>query len=131
MPMMASTDITGANCRLACGNSGSRKRRNPYAPIFSKTAARTTLPAVGASTCASGSQVCSGHTGTLIANARAKAAASNVKRGAKFFSISVIAFNPALLSFIIIGGAEEIEGRVASDRVRAVSVEFLLGRLYQ
>ena len=33
------------------------------------THASITEPAVGASTCASGSQVCSGNSGTLIANA--------------------------------------------------------------
>src|SRR5215813_8795640 len=37
-------------------------------PIFSSTPARMTEPAVGASTCASGSQVCTGHIGTLTAN---------------------------------------------------------------
>ena len=38
-------------------------------PIFSSTPARITDPAVGASVCASGSQVCSGNSGTLTANA--------------------------------------------------------------
>ena len=42
-------------------------------PIFSSTPASTTEPAVGASTCASGSQVWSGTIGTLIANASANA----------------------------------------------------------
>ena len=37
------------------------------------TAARITDPPVGASTWASGSQVCSGNSGTLIMNASAKA----------------------------------------------------------
>ena len=46
----------------------------PYVPIFSSTPARITEPAVGASTCASGSQVCSGTIGTLIAKRSAKAA---------------------------------------------------------
>jgi hypothetical protein len=46
----------------------------PYVPIFSSTPARITEPAVGASTCASGSHVCSGTIGTLIANDRPKAA---------------------------------------------------------
>ncbi len=36
-------------------------------------AASTTEPPVGASTCASGSQVCTGHIGTLTANANRKA----------------------------------------------------------
>ena len=39
------------------GSKGSEKRRNPYVPIFSRTLARITEPAVGASTCASGSHV--------------------------------------------------------------------------
>ena len=36
-------------------------------PIFRRTAARITEPAVGASVCASGSQVWNGNIGTLIA----------------------------------------------------------------
>ncbi len=51
----------------ALGNSGSENRRKPYVPIFSSTAARITEPAVGASTCASGSQVWNGNIGTLMA----------------------------------------------------------------
>ncbi len=43
-------------------------------PNLSSTPARMTEPAVGASTCASGSQVCSGNSGTLMAKASAKAA---------------------------------------------------------
>ncbi len=39
---------------------------------MSRTPARITEPAVGASTWASGSQECSGHTGTLMAKAAAK-----------------------------------------------------------
>ncbi len=62
-------------CRAAgsCGNSGSEKRMNPYVPIFNKTPARMTEPAVGASVCASGSQVWNGNIGTLIANAKKNA----------------------------------------------------------
>src|ERR1700692_3349040 len=52
----------------AWGSRGREKRRNPYVPIFSNTLARITEPAVGASTCASGSQVWKGNMGTLIAN---------------------------------------------------------------
>ena len=48
---------------------GSEKRRKPYPPIFSMMAARMTEPPVGASTWASGSQVCTGHIGTLTAKA--------------------------------------------------------------
>ncbi len=47
-------------------------------PIFSSTPARMTEPAVGASTWASGSQVCSGNSGTLMAKARTKAANSHL-----------------------------------------------------
>src|SRR5262245_12410352 len=49
------------------GSSGSEKRRKPYVPIFSSTLARITDPAVGASVCASGSQVWKGNIGTLTA----------------------------------------------------------------
>ena len=42
-------------------------------PSFSMTPARITEPAVGASVWASGSQVCSGNSGTLTEKARAKA----------------------------------------------------------
>jgi len=41
-------------------------------------AASTTEPPVGASTCASGSQVCTGHIGTFTAKARKKAKNSSV-----------------------------------------------------
>ena len=47
-------------------------------PIFSITLASMTEPAVGASTCASGSQVCSGNSGTLIAKARKNARNSSI-----------------------------------------------------
>ena len=42
-------------------------------PSFNMIAASTTDPAVGASTCASGSQVWNGNIGTLTANARKNA----------------------------------------------------------
>src|SRR6202790_1683407 len=57
----------------SCGKSGSEKRMNPYVPIFNKTPARITEPAVGASVCASGSQVWNGNMGTLMAKAKKKA----------------------------------------------------------
>ena len=56
----------------SCGSSGREKRMKPYVPIFSKTPARMTEPAVGASVCASGSQVWNGNIGTLIAKAKKK-----------------------------------------------------------
>ena len=60
-------------CSATAGKNGSANRRNPYVPIFSRMPARITDPAVGASTCASGSQVCSGKSGTLMAKARKNA----------------------------------------------------------
>jgi hypothetical protein len=42
------------------------------------TEASMTEPAVGASTCASGSHVCSGNKGTLMANAMKKARKSSI-----------------------------------------------------
>src|SRR6185295_878583 len=62
-----------AAARVASGRSGSEKRRNPYVPIFRSTPARITEPAVGACTCASGSQVWNGNIGTLMAKPRKKA----------------------------------------------------------
>ena len=45
----------------------------PYGPVFSRMAASTIEPFVGASVWASGSHVWSGHTGTLTANPMKKA----------------------------------------------------------
>src|SRR2546429_10012525 len=73
MPMIARTASQGAKYAAALGNSGNAKRTRPYVPIFSRTPARITEPAVGASTCASGSQVWNGNNGTLMANASANA----------------------------------------------------------
>ena len=58
---------------MASGIIGRENLRNPYVPIFRRTAARITDPAVGASTWASGSQVWKGNIGTLIAKPRKKA----------------------------------------------------------
>src|SRR5229473_7272912 len=66
-------------CMSTSGKNGSEKRMNPYVPIFSRTPARMTEPAVGASTCASGSQVWKGNIGTLMANAKKKAQKSHVR----------------------------------------------------
>src|SRR5882762_2338711 len=55
------------------GKNGSEKRTKPYVPIFSRTPARMTEPAVGASVWASGSHVWRGNIGTLIANDNEKA----------------------------------------------------------
>src|ERR1043166_4141497 len=82
IPVTASVIIKGANCRDAFGNKPKLNRNNPYVPIFSSTPARMTEPAVGASVCASGNQVCSGQSGTLIQNAKANARNSqNSARG--------------------------------------------------
>src|ERR1035438_6380138 len=69
MAMMESTAMmfTMVGFLAESGNRGSEKRRNPYVPIFSRTLARITEPAVGASVCASGSQVCNGNMGTFTA----------------------------------------------------------------
>ena len=79
--MMATTDsvkTSGANISDASGNIGSEKRRKPYPPIFKRMAARITEPAVGASTCASGNQVCTGHIGIFTAKEAKKASHSHV-----------------------------------------------------
>src|SRR5215470_19351294 len=68
--MIATTErvkINGAKSCDAMGNIGSEKRRKPYPPIFNRIAARMTEPAVGASTCASGNHVCTGHIGSFTA----------------------------------------------------------------
>jgi hypothetical protein len=70
MPMIASTPIHDAQRCAEYGNSGTQKRSIPYVPSFSITPARITEPAVGASVCASGSQVWNGNIGTLMANAK-------------------------------------------------------------
>ena len=76
MPTTAIAMMYGAAAVAAVGKSGQAKRRKPYVPILRSTPARITEPPVGASTCASGNQVCSGNIGTLIAKASANAANS-------------------------------------------------------
>ena len=79
--MIATTDsvnTSGARSAEASGNIGSEKRRNPYPPILRRIAASTTEPAVGASTCASGSHVCTGHIGIFTAKLAKKAIHSQV-----------------------------------------------------
>src|SRR5437764_4329049 len=78
MAITESVKINGARSIEACGNMGNEKRRKPYPPIFSRIAARITEPAVGASTCASGSQVCTGHIGIFTAKDAKKASHSQV-----------------------------------------------------
>src|ERR1700749_2185185 len=68
--MIATTEsvkISGAKSCEASGNIGSEKRRKPEPPIFNRIAARIPEPAVGASTWASGNQVCTGHIGIFTA----------------------------------------------------------------
>src|SRR5207248_1903726 len=55
------------------GSSGRENRKKPYVPIFNSTLASITEPAVGASVCASGSQVWNGNIGTFTANPTKKA----------------------------------------------------------
>src|SRR6266849_698179 len=63
------------------GSNGSEKRMKPYVPIFKRTPARMTEPAVGASVCASGSQVWKGNMGTLMAKAKKKPQKSQTFNG--------------------------------------------------
>jgi hypothetical protein len=75
MPMIDSTAMIVITFEFLAvsGSSGRENRRKPYVPIFSSTLARTTEPAVGASTCASGSHVWNGNMGTFTAKPRKKA----------------------------------------------------------
>src|ERR1700690_943372 len=95
---MATSDSTAMTFTMrealeASGSKGSEKRRKPYVPIFSRMLARITEPAVGASVCASGSHVCSGHIGTFTANPAKKAQKTHhcVDAGRAVCSRSVIA----------------------------------------
>jgi len=47
----------GVKYNIAYGNIGIKNLITPYVPNFSKTPAKITEPAVGASTCASGNQI--------------------------------------------------------------------------
>ena len=58
----------------AAGHIGNANRSRPYGPSFNTSPARSTLPAVGASVCASGSQVCSGNSGVFTPNPTRNAA---------------------------------------------------------
>src|SRR6185369_7139216 len=66
--MIVPRTIGCATGSSTCGKNGSENRMKPYVPIFNRTPARITDPAVGASTCASGSHVWNGNIGTLMAN---------------------------------------------------------------
>ncbi len=70
IPMTARIAIAGAQLTASSGRMGSEILMNPYEPSFRRMAASSTEPTVGAAVCASGSQVCSGHMGTLTAKPR-------------------------------------------------------------
>src|ERR1700750_644038 len=78
MAMTESEKISGAKSCEASGNIGSEERRKPEPPIFRRIAARITEPAVGASTWASGNQVCTGHIGIFTAKDAKKASHAQV-----------------------------------------------------
>ena len=61
--------MPGAKYFEASGNSGRHRRSIPKVPTLSSTPTSSTDELGGASAAASGSQVCSGHIGALIANA--------------------------------------------------------------
>ena len=65
--------IRGVKYSDAIGNIGIENLKKPYPAIFNNMAARITEPAVGASTCASGNHVCTGHIGILTAKELKKA----------------------------------------------------------
>ncbi len=67
MPTTASAPSHGAIAVAPSGRTGMAILAKPYVPIFSNTPASSTEPTVGASVCASGSQVCSGHMGVFTA----------------------------------------------------------------
>ncbi len=69
IPITAMTPTNVAKYFDASGKNTRLKRINPYVPTLRSRAARRTEPAVGASVCASGSQVCSGTNGTFTAKA--------------------------------------------------------------
>jgi len=54
--------------RVPLGNNGKEKRIIPYVPNFNNNTAKRTDPNVGASTWASGNQICNGKSGILAAN---------------------------------------------------------------
>ena len=75
MPITASTRmiVRTVGFIAAPGKSGTREAQEAERAQLEHDAARTTEPAVGASTCASGSQVWNGNIGTFTANARKNA----------------------------------------------------------
>src|SRR6516225_739253 len=78
--MTLKVKISGVKKLDASGNIGNEKRIKPYPPSFKRMPARMTEPAVGASTWASGSQVWTGHIGTLTAKEAKNASHSHFCR---------------------------------------------------
>ena len=64
----------------ASGNSGRQSRIMPKVPTLSSTPTSSTAAPGGASAAASGSQVCNGHSGALIAKAKKKPRNSSFSR---------------------------------------------------
>ena len=69
MLITAKMAMNGAICATTSGKIPTPIRNMPYPPIFSRTPASITLTAVGASVCASGSQVWNGNTGSFTMKA--------------------------------------------------------------
>ena len=67
--MIAKVDTNGAKYAVPCGKRTTANRTSPYVPSLSLRTASRTDPTVGASTWASGSQICSGNSGILAAQA--------------------------------------------------------------
>ena len=112
MPISDSTTIGTSSCFVASGRIGSANRTKPYVPIFRSTAARMIEPAVGASTCASGSQVWNGNIGTLMAKPK--------KKPRKIQNCSVggmrcpISWNCSTLNVGLVAQARDVEERDAA-----------------
>src|ERR1700747_625280 len=113
MAITDSTKTSGVKQLDAVGNIGSEKRRKPYPPIFSRMPARITEPAVGASTWASGSQVWTGHIGTLTAKEAKKANHSHFCRpaGKAWVSATVMSVVPVSKYTAITPSSINIEPR--------------------
>ena len=71
--IILSVKINGVKNSEASGNMGRENLKKPYPAIFKSIAASITDPAVGASTCASGNQVWTGHIGIFTAKELKKA----------------------------------------------------------
>ena len=76
MAITLNVKTNGVKYSEANGNIPTENLKKPYPAIFRRIAARITEPAVGASTCASGNHVCTGHIGIFTANELKKASQS-------------------------------------------------------